>query len=60
MATVDDYPFKYPSVQHPGTLLLLGQSNSAHKEAAKLRLTLTTNFSEKKKELLIEGHIGSI
>jgi len=38
----------------------MGKSNSANKEAAKLRLTLTTNFQDKKKELLIEGRIGSI
>lgn len=38
----------------------MGKSNSGNKEAAKLKLTLTTNFKDKKKELLIEGRIGSI
>lgn len=55
-----NFPFTYPSLKHPGTLLVMGKSDLSKETAAKLRLTLTTNYTTEKKELNIEGGIGSI
>lgn len=55
-----DFPFTYPSLAHPGTLLLMGQYSLNNKEAARLRITLTTNYNTHKKEMNVEGRIGSI
>jgi hypothetical protein len=46
-----EFPFTYPGVNHPGTILLIGKSNSLDEKDSitKLTLGLTTNFKEQKK-----------
>ena len=48
-ASPSDFPFQYPTLSHPGTLLVMGRSGLKKDEDSKLRLTLTTNYSTQKK-----------
>jgi hypothetical protein len=48
-ADPEDFPFNYPSLTHPSTLIMMGKPDMSKEEAAKLRLTLTTNYVSQKK-----------
>lgn len=48
-ASPEDFPFGYPSLSHPGTLVVMGKPDMSKDEASKLRLTLTTNYKNQKK-----------
>lgn len=54
-----EFPFTYPPVWHPSTILLLGQPSRAE-SSTRLKITLTTLFKQQKRLLSVEGHVGHL
>jgi hypothetical protein len=58
-ATREEFPFTYPPVQHPSTILLVGQPKLDRERSTKLTITLTTFFKKQRKVVAIEGKVSS-
>lgn len=56
-AVKEDFPFTYPPVSHPSTILLIGQTKNLgsvdREKSTKLTITLTTFFKKQRKAVNI-------
>ena len=51
-----DFPFLYPTLSHPGTLMVVGGREA--EEQTKLTLALLTDYKAERKEIIVEGQLG--
>ena len=56
----EDFPFTYPPVHHPSTVLLVGQPKMEKEKSTKLTIKLTTFLKKEKKTVAIEGKVNHI